>query len=166
MMNHNNTMTKNKILLLLVAVLLVTNIVMLYFFMSKPQQGRGGRSGREAAIRSFLEKEIGFSVQQLIQYDSAAGPQKEKMRTLLDSMRMTKEQMLKGLAAADFTDSAMVQVVEQTVAKQQQMELAMLRHLRNVRSFCTPAQQPKFDSLYYKMMGRRGDMNKPAEKRK
>jgi Spy/CpxP family protein refolding chaperone len=157
-------MTKNKILILLVAVLLLANITMLYFFLSKPQHNKGGGPGREAATAAFLQKEIGFSPEQLKQYDSLGNTQREKMRTTFDTMRSAKEQMLKGLAADNFTDSAIAQVAEQSAGKQREMELAMLRHLRSVRNLCTPAQLPKFDSLYYKMMWRRGGMKKPGEK--
>jgi Spy/CpxP family protein refolding chaperone len=157
-------MTKNKILILLVAVLLLANITMLYFFLNKPQHNKGGRQGREAAMTSFLEKEIGFSPQQLKQYDSLGNTHRETMRVVLDSMRNAKELLLKQLAADNFTDSAMVQAADQSAGKQREMELAMLRHFKSIRNLCTPAQQPKFDSLYYKMMWRRGGMKKPGEK--
>jgi periplasmic protein CpxP/Spy len=157
-------MTKSKILILLVAVLLLTNITMLYFFLNRPQHNKDGRSGREAAITAFLEKEIGFSPQQLKQYDSLGNAHREKMRTMLDTMRSAKEQVLKNLAAGNFTDSGMVQAADQSAAKQREMELAMLQHFKSIRNLCTPAQQPKFDSLYYKMMWRRGGMKKPGDK--
>jgi periplasmic protein CpxP/Spy len=153
-------MTKNKILILLVAVLLLANITMLYFFLNKPQHNKGGRPGREAAITAFLEKEIGFNPQQLKQYDSLNNTHRQTVRTLFDTMRSAKEQMLKELAVAGFADSAMLQSANQSAAKQQEMELAMLRHFKSIRNLCTPAQQPKFDSLYYKMIGRRGGMKK------
>jgi periplasmic protein CpxP/Spy len=158
-------MTKNKILILLVAVLLLTNIAMLYFFLNKPQHSKGGRAGREAAMSAFLEKEIGFSPQQLQQYDSLGKIHRGKMSAVFDTMRTAKEQMLKGLAADNFTDAAMVQAAELSAGKQREMELAMLQHFKSIRNLCTPAQQPKFDSLYYKMMWRRGGMKKPGEKK-
>jgi periplasmic protein CpxP/Spy len=157
-------MTKSKILILLVTVLLLTNVTMLYFFLSKPQHNKGGRPGREAAMTVFLEKEIGFSPQQLNQYDSLGNTHREKMRTTFDTMRNAKEQMLKGLAAVNFTDSAMAQAADQSAGKQREMELEMLRHFKSVRNLCTPAQRLKFDSLYYKMMWRRGGMKKPGER--
>ncbi len=155
-------MTKNKILILLVAVLLLTNIALLYFFLNKPQHSKGGRPDREAATAAFLEKEIGFSPQQLKQYDSLGKIQKEKMRTVFDTMRSSKEQMLKELAAANFADTAMAQAADHSAIKQREMELAMLQHFKSIRNLCTPQQQPKFDSLYYKMMWRRGGMKKPG----
>jgi Spy/CpxP family protein refolding chaperone len=158
-------MTKNKILILLVAVLLLANITLLYFFLNKPQHNKGGRQGREAAMTAFLEKEIGFSPQQLKQYDSLGNTHRETMRVVLDSMRNAKELLLKQLAADNFTDSAMVQAADQSAGKQREMELAMLRHFKSIRNLCTPAQQPKFDSLYYKMMWRRGGMRQPGGKK-
>jgi periplasmic protein CpxP/Spy len=157
-------MTKNKILILLVAVLLLTNIVLLYFFLNKPGHNKGGRPGREAAMTAFLEKEIGFNPQQLKQYDSLNNTHRETMRTVFDTMRSAKEQMLKDLAAVDFTDSSMAKSADQSAGNQREMELAMLRHFKNIRNLCTPVQQPKFDSLYYKMMWRRGGMKKHGGK--
>jgi periplasmic protein CpxP/Spy len=158
-------MTKNKILILLVAVLLLANITLLYFFLNKPQHSKGGRPDREAAMTAFLEKEIGFGPQQLKQYDSLGNAHREKMRTVFDTMRSAKEQMLKELSAANFADTAMMQAADQSAAKQREMELAMLQHFKSIRNLCTPAQQPKFDSLYYKMMWRRGGMKKTGGKK-
>jgi periplasmic protein CpxP/Spy len=156
-------MTKNKILVLLVAVLLLVNIVLLYFLFSRPH-GRGPGRAREAAVKEFLQKEIGFGTQQLQQYDTLSTQHREKMRAGFERMRAEKMQELKQLAADKFADSAIMQAVSQPSAGQREMELMMMQHFKNIRNLCTPEQQPRFDSLCYKMMGRRGGKKPGGEK--
>ena len=74
----------------------------------------------------------------------------------MDSLRSTKEKQFKELAAVNFSDSAMNAVADRSAATQKTMELKMFNHLRNIRLLCKPEQLPKFDSLFGKVLNRRG----------
>jgi periplasmic protein CpxP/Spy len=158
-------MTKNKILILLVAVLLLTNIAMLVFMLSRPCGKKNMRRSREAAMTEFLQKDMGFSPQQLQQYDSLGRQHRESMGAMFDTMRNAKAQLLKKLAAEGFTDSAMAQAATLSAGKQQQMELLMLQHFKTIRNLCTPMQQAKFDTLYYKVWAPGRGMKKREAKK-
>ena len=54
----------------------------------------------------------------------------------------------------------------QSIEIQKLLEIRMFEHLRDVRSICTPEQRPKFDSLVYKILGRRGEGRKKPEEKK
>jgi hypothetical protein len=47
-------------------------------------------------------------------------------------------------------------VADQSAASQKMMELQMFNHLKNVRMLCKPEQLPKFDSLFVKILNKRG----------
>ena len=160
-----STNSKNKILLIAVAILLLTNITMLVFFLIGPQK-KGGHGGREAMMTEFLQKEVGFSPQQIQQYDTLSKQHREKMRAMFEEAGKNKENQLKQLAAADFSDSSIHSIAGQSTEKQKMLEINMFEHLRDVRSICTPEQRPKFDSLVYKVLGRRGEGRKKPEEKK
>lgn len=149
-------MTKNRILVLLVGVLLLTNAALLYFFLTKDCGPKEMRRSREAAVKEMLQQQVGFSPAQLQQYETLSSTHREAMRPFLDSMHTAREAQLKQLAAAGFTDSAMSVAATASATRQQRMELLMLGHIKKIRALCTPAQQPVFDTMYHKLVGRRG----------
>lgn len=152
-----STITKNKLLGGAVIILLLTNIAMLvFFFCCKGGGGKGPRGGgREAMMKEFLQKEIGFSPQQLQQYDTLSKQHRQKMKTAFDEMKGQKEQQFKELGANGFSDSAIQLSAEKSSARQKEMETGMLRHFKEIRALCTQEQQPKFDSLFYKVWNRK-----------
>ena len=160
-----STNSKNKILLIAVAILLLTNISMLVFFLMGPPK-KGMHGGREAMMTEFLQKEIGFTPQQIQQYDTLSKQHREKMKAMFEEAGKNKENQLKQLAASDFSDSSINNIAGQSIEKQKLLEISMFEHLRDVRSICTPEQRPKFDSLVYKILGRRGAGRKKPEEKK
>lgn len=157
--------SKNKILLIAVAILLLTNIAMLAFFLMGPPK-KGGHGGREAMMTEFLQKEMGFNPQQIQQYDTLSKQHREKMKAMFEEVGKNKENQLKQLGAADFSDSSINSIAGQSIEKQKLLEISMFEHLRDVRRICTPDQRPKFDSLVYKVLGRRGEGRKKPEEKK
>lgn len=155
-----STTSKNKILVGAVIILLLTNIAMLYFFLNKQPAKKPPRSGREAQMVDFLTKEIGFTTQQLQQYDSLSKQHKEKVKTSFDELRANKEQLYKQLGTQAFGDSSIEEVAVKSAAMQKEMELRMLQHFKAIRQLCTPEQQPKFDSLFYEVWSRKPDNKK------
>ena len=152
-----NTQNKSKIFLSIIGILLVANIAMVSFFLLKKDGGKHEkRSDRKTMIANFLKNEIGFNAQQLQQYDTLSNEHKENMKNMFDSLRSTKDRQFKELTAANFNDSVMNSIADQSAAAQKTMELQMFNHLKNVRLLCTPEQQPKFDSLFVKILNRRG----------
>lgn len=153
-------MTKNKILILAIGTLLATNIAMLVFFLNKPGTHRGFKRGREQALTEFVQKDLGFSQAQMQQFDSLGKQHKEKVGQLMDTLRNKKEQVLKDLAQAGFSDSAIHESANHSVSGQAAIELLMLQHFRNIRNLCTPTQQSKFDTMYYQLWHRKGSPKK------
>jgi protein CpxP len=152
--------SKTKILVTAVVLLLLTNVAMLIFILNNKDHRGKERGGRDAAMRSFLQKEIGFSDQQLTQYDSLSKHHKDEIKPSFDDMRNNRVQDMKALGEAGFSDSVIEASAARSSSMQKEMIKKMLTHFREVRALCTAEQKPKFDSLFYKSLGKREDKKK------
>ena len=151
------TQPKSKILLLIIAILLIANIVLVAFFVLKPAPKKGGRGDRYEMIAAFLQHDIGFSKEQLQQYDTLNAHHRTKIKGMFDAIRKDKDSQFKQLTINHFSDSAIVSTAGLSVNKQNEIEVAMLRHFKDIRDLCTPQQQPAFDSLFYKVISKKND---------
>ena len=152
-----NKQNRSKVFLTVIAILLVANIAMLTFFLMKKDNGRNEkRPDRKTVIADFLKKEIGFNEAQLQQYDTLSDKHRENMKKMFENLRGSKDNQFKQLTSGNFTDSIITSVADQSAASQKIMELQMFNHLKSIRMLCTAEQLPKFDSLFVKVLNRRG----------
>lgn len=159
-----STQTKSKLFLLIIAILLLTNIAMLFFVFNKDKDGgKKPQFDRNAAAKEFLQKDIGFTPQQLQQYDTLAKQHREKMKSNFEDMRKAKELLFKEVGTQAFSDSAIKQAITKSAEKQKGMEAQFYSNMMEVRKLCTAEQLPKFDSLFYKMWSHKP---KKAEEKK
>jgi len=154
--------SKTKILVTAVVFLLLTNIAVLVFFLccKGPDKRNDHGGGREAMMRNFLQKDIGFTDQQLQQYDTLAKIHKENTKSSMDEMRNSREQDFKEISSGGFNDSIISQVATRSSARQKDMLGKMFLYFKDIRKLCMPDQQPKFDSLFYKIWNRKDDKRK------
>lgn len=161
-----STQAKSKLFLLIIVVLLISNFGMLYLLNSHKDPGKNRGRGWDTMLKEFLQKDIGFSDAQLLQYDTLSKQQKEDMKGSFSGMKNRKEQQLKNLGSSAFSDSAISVAVEQSAEGQKIMERKMLTNLVAIRKLCTADQLPKFDSLIYKAWSRKPDNKKKPEEKK
>lgn len=155
------TKPNNKLLIIVIGILLATNIAMIVFFINgRPAERKGMRAEKRAMMTAFLQKEIGFTSQQLAQYDSLNQQHHTRIKAMFDAAKAEKEIQFKQLAAASFSDSAINRAAALSAGKQKEMEADMLMHCRDIRRICTTAQLPAFDSLFYSMLNKRMDDRK------
>ncbi|MFN4286838.1 MAG: hypothetical protein ACK4E8_12850 [Lacibacter sp.] len=146
-----------KILVLLISFLLVSNLILLVLVLQRPEVPR--RPDRGKMMQEFLEKEIGFTPEQLARYDSLRNIHMERNRPRYDTMsRLKNSYFARTHLQADSMEE--VRLLQQMAELQMQMDRQLLTHLREVRMLCTPQQQPAFDSLLYKVTRRMGPWNR------
>lgn len=143
---------KNKILLLLIAMLLISNIVLLSLFFSHRPDGKRGE--RKSPMTAYLKTELQFSDAQMVQFDTIKSEHRRETKMMTENMRANKEQAFKRLGEQKFSDSAMMTAAAYSASQQKDLEVQMLKHLKDIRSICNPEQQAKFDSGFYKVMQR------------
>jgi protein CpxP len=160
-----STSSKTKALVAAVVFLLLTNIAVLVFFLLHKGPGKkDSHGGKEAIMKEFLQKDIGFTPQQMEQYDTLSKQHSENIKTSLDEMRNNKEEQFKELGRNAFSDSAITLAANKASEMQKEMEVKMILHFKDIRKLCTPEQQPKFDSLFYKIWNKKDDKRKnPGE---
>jgi len=163
-----NKQNRSKVFLTIIGILLVANIALVSFLLLKKDEPKHEkqRPDRKAIISNFLKTEIGFDTVQLKQYDTLSDRHKENMKKMMDSLRTPKDKQFEKLAAADFSDSAMNAVANQSATTQMAMELQMFNHLKRIRTLCTPNQLPKFDSLFGKVLSKKGNEARKKEEGK
>lgn len=157
--------SKNSLLLLISGVLLFANLVLIWLYLGNHENKQGtGFSNRQAFVKDYLRNDVGFNVSQLDQYDSLQEKHQDQIKPMFDQLNADKKTLLSQLVAAGFSDSAMGITASALKSKQEGIELSMLRHLREIRSLCTREQLVRFDSSFYKIVGRR-KMNESKKKK-
>ena len=160
-----STSTKSKSLVIAVVILLLTNIAMLAFILFNKAPQKKPWMGREGMMTEFLQKDIGFTKEQMTLYDTLSSQHKERMKMRFDQIRGNKENVYKELGSQAFADSAIAFAATRLSSTQQEIETNMLKHFAAVRKICTPEQQVKFDSLFYKLWNKMGDKGKDRKRK-
>ncbi len=159
---------KSKVLITIIGILLIANIALVSFFLLK-KDGRKHekRMDRKTVIGNFLKIEIGFNDAQMQQYESISTGHSKYMKTMFETTRNSKDKQFKELTSTNFSDSIMNSIAEQSATSQKALELQMFNHLKQVRALCTVEQLPKFDSLFVKVLNKRGaDRRKAGTEKK
>lgn len=150
-----NPASKNKSLVAIIIFLLVTNIIMLIFFLvlNKPMQ-KNARGKEQSGMSVMLQKEVGFSQNQLDTYANLRKEQLDSMHILFDQVRKAKIDFYNLLFAPQVSDSALNNAANEIAEKQKNLDLHMYNHFKVVRNICTPDQLQKFDSSILKVINR------------
>ena len=160
-----NNDKKTKSLITIIIFLLITNIAMLIFFVvqTKPVERRQ-RNHESNGMYNSLQNDVGFSKEQLGQYQALREKQMKNVHPMFDEVRQAKKDFYALISSAQLSDSLVNADADSIAQKQKQLDLQMFGYFKNVRAICTQAQQPKFDSLMKKvvvrMIGRPGQPHK------
>ena len=155
-----NPATKNKSLVSIIVFLLITNIVMLIFFllMNKPIQKNSHRD--QNGMSGILQKEVGFTKDQLDTYQSLRKEQLDSVHILFDDIREAKMNFYTLIYGDHVADSVINNTANVIAEKQKTLDLHMFNHFKMVRNICTPDQLQKFDStikkVFVRMTGKTG----------
>ncbi|HPH83963.1 MAG TPA: hypothetical protein PLC48_00835 [Ferruginibacter sp.] len=153
-----NEHPKSKTLLIIIGILLVANIVMLAFFLlDNPEHNKADRTDKKTYISNYLKKDVGFSDKQLVQYDTISNRQRAEMKLQFEEIRKKKEQIFRQMVPMNFSDSAIELAAAAITNEQKIFERKMLQHLREIRNLCDTDQIARFDSGFYKIIGKRSE---------
>jgi hypothetical protein len=150
--------TKSKLYLLIIGILAIANIALLYFVLNgncKPAKKKGGWAAHDAAARGFLQNNIGFNEQQLVQFDTLVKQHREKMKAIMDINKKEKENQFKQLGSLAFADSAIANAVKINAQNQSNVDMQLFQYLKNLRKLCTAEQLVKYDTSYFRMWNKK-----------
>jgi len=158
----------NKLLLLIIAALIITNIGVLYFHVWR-KHGIPHQSMKEMVMEK-LEKEVGFSKQQLATYDSIRTKHFQSMGPLFDELKSAKDSFFKLVNQSGIPDSVINSRSSVISEKQKAIDIKMLKYFWSLKNICTEEQKPKMDTFLLNITkrmaggGRRGPG--PGDKKK
>ncbi|MEO8416280.1 MAG: hypothetical protein ABI472_21645 [Ginsengibacter sp.] len=156
-----NSITKNKSLVSIIIFLLITNIVMLVFFLELNKPVQKNSHGRDQnGMSGMLQKEVGFSKDQVDKYLSLRKEQLDSVHSLFDGVRKAKMDFYNLIYTPLVSDSTVNNAADIIAQRQKILDLQMFNHFKTVRNICTPDQLQKFDStikkVFIRMTGRAG----------
>jgi protein CpxP len=150
-----DTISKNKSLISIIIFLLVMNLAMLVFFLVLNNQSqRNSHVHDQNGISGVLQKDVGFTKEQLVIYQSLRKEQIDKIHTLFDELRKAKTDFYNLIYISQVSDSSVNRAADIIAEKQKTLDLQMLNHFERVRNICTPDQLQKFDTTIKKVIMR------------
>jgi periplasmic protein CpxP/Spy len=155
-----DSVTKNKSLVSIIIFLLITNIAMLVFFLvlNKPPQ-KAVRPRDQNGMSGMLQKEVGFSKDQVDTYLSLRKSQMDTIHVLFDELRKSKMDFYDLIYSSQVSDSSLNKAADIIAERQKALDLYMFDHFKRVRNICTPDQLQKFDSTIKKVLIRMTSKN-------
>ena len=146
---------KNKSLVSIIIFLLITNIAMLIFFvvLNNPAQ-KNVRNRDQNGMAGMLQKEVGFSKDQLDKYQSLRKEDLDSIHNLFDGLRKSKMNFYSLIYSSNLSDSSVVNAADLVATKQKSLDLKMFNHFKMIRNICTSDQLEKFDSTIKKVFVR------------
>lgn len=144
-----NTLKNNRWLSIITIVFLVANIITLVLLWQQNKPIRNDRRNmpRDAQVFEFLSKELALDSLQKETYRKLRDDHQAIQRLLQDSIRKGKDAFFSLIQQRDVPDSLLQERSKKIAEFEQQMDLITFRHFQQVRAFCNPLQQEKFDTL-------------------
>ena len=146
-------------LLIIIAVLLLTNIAVLVYFLSDRNPGHTKNAevkSEPSSVTEMLQKDVGFSEEQMTVYKQMKEKQKEVIRPMFDDMRKSKDSLFRLLSYPETQDSVLVRMADGIAKKQKALDLQTFTYFRKVRTLCQGDQLPKYDSMILPMLRKMG----------
>lgn len=134
-----------KVLLLIIVALILTNIGLLYFYKWK-KHSRPHQSMKEQ-VMTKLEKEVGFSKEQLAAYDSIRTKHFDSMGPMFEELKAAKDSFFTLIQQPHQSDSVIGIYTARINEKQQAIDTKMLRYFWSLKEISTEEQRPKMDSF-------------------
>jgi protein CpxP len=148
-----NETKKYKALISIIIFLLITNFAMLLFFiiLDKPADKRS-KERIENGMSNSLKQDVGFSNDQLDQYQALRTLQRKNVKPLFDKVRKSKIDFYELLYLQNVSDSTLAVDADSIAQTQKELDLQMFNHFKKIRNICTPDQLQKFDSTIKKVI--------------
>jgi Spy/CpxP family protein refolding chaperone len=147
--------------------LLLTNIgVLVYFLTASKDSDKSQNQHRDrGGLTDMLRDDVGFNDEQVNRYKELKDEQWNTIRPMFDDMRKAKDSLFRMISSDNTSDSSVNAVGDAIAKKQKEMDLRMYSHFKRIRSLCTPAQLPKYDSVIQRMMRKMGKPRRDPDRK-
>ena len=127
---------------------------MLVFFIVLNRPVQKSRDRDQNGMSGMLQKEVGFTKEQLDAYQALRKNQFDKVHRLFDELRKSKTDFYNLIYTPQVSDSSVNRAADLIAEKQKTLDLQMLNHFKTVRNICTADQLQKFDTTIKKVIVR------------
>ena len=128
---------------------------MLIFFLASGKSADSRQKNRDFnGMYNSLQNDVGFTKDQLGQYQALRKQQRDNVRPLFNELRTSKKDFYNLIYSSANPDSLINANADSIAQKQKALDMQMFRYFKSIRSICTPAQLPKFDTTVTKEIGR------------
>ncbi len=148
----NRSQSKNKILVFIIFLLFITNILVIGYFLcfyKKPH-----RFKNKDGFAAILQKEVGFSQQQIKQFSGLKKTDWEQAKFKMGEIVSIKNRIFDYTKKPNTPDSVVEKLADSIALLQKQVEMSAYRHVVAMRKICTPEQQLAYDSLMKKIINK------------
>ena len=127
---------------------------MLIFFLvvSTPVDKRQ-RNHEPNGMYNSLQNDVGFSKDQLDQYQALRKEQRDKARPMFNALRTSKKDFYKLIYSSASSDSLINAYADSIGQRQKNLDMQMFRYFKSIRNICKPGQLARFDSSITKEIG-------------
>ena len=156
-------------LLIIIGVLLLTNIAVLVYFLTqkKDHTTEAANAKKEpSTVTEMLQKEVGFTEEQIARYKPMKEKQKAIIRPMYDDMRKTKDSLFRLLSYPEPSDSVLNKMADAIAQKQKALDLLTFDYFKRVRTLCKAEQLSKYDSMILPMLRKMGKNPRHSEPQK
>lgn len=158
-------MNRNKTLVTIIIVLLLSNITTVIICVAL-KDGSRRPDKRRSPMTEFLQKEVGFTPEQLRLFDSLKQRHHTIVKPLGEDLSRSRDSLYNLMGKPATTDSAVQAAAAVIGRKQSALELQLYDNFRQIRAICTPAQLPKFDSLAPSLVRKMMFPRRPSNQKK
>lgn len=134
--------------------------MLIFFLVTNSPSQKNSHAHDQNGMSGMLQKEVGFSKDQLDRYQSLRKNQLDTLHELFDDLRKSKMDFYKLIYSSQISDSSVNKAADVIAERQKTLDLHMFNHFKMVRNICTSDQLPRFDStiqkVFIRMTGRSG----------
>ena len=126
--------------------------MLVFFLVLNGPDAKNSRGRDQNGMSGMLQKEVGFTKDQLDTYQSLRKDHFDKVHTLFNDLRKAKTDFYNLIYTSQVSDSSVNRAADLIVEKQKSLDLHMFNHFQMVRNLCTPDQLQKFDTAIKKVL--------------
>ncbi len=126
-------------------------MLVFFIFLNEPASKETSNENQSRFSKS-LQKDVGFTKEQLDQYQVLRKAQLERVHPLFNDVRNAKFGLYDLLYTGPVSDSVINTRAALIGTKQKDLDIQMFRHFERARKICTQEQLPRFDTAIKKLI--------------
>ena len=143
--------SKNKWIFFLIIVLLISNVVLAFFLFAS---NNGEKKKKKESPSMAIYKEIGLDSVQIDSFKARKEIFFKTMKPIWSEVRLLKDSLYKNMEL-DTTDASILSITQKIAWKNLEADRKMYQHFVEMRRYCTPEQQIRFDTIIPKFINYR-----------